>query len=94
MAKIVGDVVIDQLLLYVINNTGDCPLEISAINSSAPAFMVPDVVSFPLAVSMGASITVPLRFQPIAIGAASATISIVSNDPGSPKQMQVEGRVY
>ncbi|MFQ5668514.1 MAG: choice-of-anchor D domain-containing protein, partial [Candidatus Binatia bacterium] len=75
----------------VINNAGDCPLEISAINSTSPDFVVPGVFSFPLVVTAGGSITVPLRFQPGALGAASATISVVSNDPASPAQVRVEG---
>jgi photosystem II stability/assembly factor-like uncharacterized protein len=75
----------------VINNTGDCRLEISAINSTSPAFMAPGVASFPLAVSPGGSITLPIRFQPIALGGAAATISVVSNDPSSPAQVNVTG---
>ena len=79
----------------VINNSGTCRLEISAITSSSPAFIVPDivpdVVSFPLVVSGGGSINLPLRFQPIALGAAAATIRVFSNDPQSPAQIGVRG---
>jgi hypothetical protein len=49
------------------------------------------VASFPLSVNAGGAITLPLRFQPTALGSASATISIVSNDPASPAQVQVVG---
>ena len=76
----------------VINNSGICRLEINSITSSSPAdFIVPSVVTFPLVVSAGGSITVPLRFQPTALGAAAATIRVFSNDPASPAQIQVRG---
>ena len=75
----------------VINNAGDCPLEINAITSTSPDFLVPGVLSFPLVVIAGGSITVPLRYQPGTIGADSATISVISNDPDSPAQLHVEG---
>jgi hypothetical protein len=54
---------------------------------------VPLVISFPLVVSAGGSITVPLRFQPTALGNAAAGISVFSNDPASPAQVQVRGTV-
>ncbi|MEM9150324.1 MAG: choice-of-anchor D domain-containing protein [Cyanobacteria bacterium P01_F01_bin.3] len=75
----------------VINNSGDCPLTILTINSSSPEFVIPGVFSFPLIVSAGGEITVPLRFQPSSLGSASATISVISNDPTSPAQIRVEG---
>jgi photosystem II stability/assembly factor-like uncharacterized protein len=75
----------------VINNSGTCRLEITAITSSSPAFVVPGVISFPLVVSAGGSITVSLRFQPTALGSAAATIQVFSNDPASPLQVQVRG---
>ena len=75
----------------VINNSGTCPLRITAITSSSPVFFVPLVISFPLVVSAGGSITVPLRFQPTALGNAAAGISVFSNDPASPAQVQVRG---
>jgi hypothetical protein len=34
----------------VINNSGTCRLEITAITSSSPAFVVPGVISFPLVI--------------------------------------------
>jgi hypothetical protein len=76
----------------VINNSGTCPLEISAITSTSPAeFVVPGVISFPLVVSAGGSITFPVRFEPTALGGASATIRVFSNDPASPAQVEVRG---
>jgi hypothetical protein len=75
----------------VINNAGSCRLEIRAITSSSPAFIVPGVISFPLVVSAGGSIILPLRFQPTALGGGAATISVASNDPASPAQVRVVG---
>ena len=75
----------------VINNSGTCRLEINAITSSSPDFVVPGVVSFPLVISAGGSITVPLRFQPTALGVTAATIRVFSNDPASPAQVRVRG---
>lgn len=75
----------------VINNAGDCRLEISAITSSAPTFIVPGVFNFPLAVSPGASITVPIRFEPVGLGNVAATITVFSNDPSGPDQVSVTG---
>ncbi len=75
----------------VINNSGTCRLEITAINSSSPNFVVPGVISFPLVVSGGGSITLPLRFQPTGLGVTGATIDVVSNDPASPARVQVRG---
>jgi photosystem II stability/assembly factor-like uncharacterized protein len=75
----------------VINNAGGCPLVITSINSSSADFAVPGVVTFPLVVAAGASVVVPLRFQPGTLGVLSATVSVVSNDPASPAQVDVMG---
>ena len=75
----------------VINNSGDCPLRITAITSNSAAFLVPNVASFPLQVAAGSTLAVPLRFQPSAVGAANATVRVFSNDPNSPDQLEVNG---
>ena len=75
----------------VINNSGICPLEITAITTTSPVFVVPDVISFPLVVSAGGSIALPIRFQPTALGGAAATIRVFSSDPDSPAQVVVRG---
>ncbi|MEP2028230.1 MAG: S8 family serine peptidase [Paracoccaceae bacterium] len=74
-----------------VNNSGTCPLVVTAINSTDPAFIVPMVVDFPLVVAAGDTINLPLRFQPTASGAASSTISVLSNDPESPAAIEVSG---
>jgi hypothetical protein len=75
----------------VINNTGPCPLRIDAVTSTLPEFMAPLVITYPLVVAPGGSIEVPIRFQPSALGPASATITIFSNDPAGPATVTVTG---
>lgn len=74
-----------------VNNSGTCPLVVTAINSTDPAFIVPLVVDFPLVIAAGDTINVPLRFQPTAPGAASSTIRVHSNDPDSPASIELTG---
>ena len=78
----------------VINNRGSCPLSVTGIVSSAPIFVTPQVVSFPLTVDGGDSIAVPIRFQPTHRGSATATLTIVSNDPNSPAVVNVSGTAW
>ena len=78
----------------VINNRGPCPLSVTGIVSSAPIFVTPQVVSFPLNVDGGDSIAVPIRFQPTNRGSATATLTIVSNDPNSPAVVNVSGTAW
>ncbi|MEX0277502.1 MAG: choice-of-anchor D domain-containing protein [Ruegeria sp.] len=75
----------------VINNSGQCPLLIGAVGSSAPEFFMPNTVSFPLKIAPGASVTLPLRYQPTAFGNDAATILVSSNDLDSPAQIDVRG---
>jgi Abnormal spindle-like microcephaly-assoc'd, ASPM-SPD-2-Hydin/Fungal fucose-specific lectin/Galactose oxidase, central domain len=78
----------------VINNLGPCPLSVTGIVSSAPIFVTPQVVSFPLTVDGGDSIAVPIRFQPTNRGSAASTLTISSNDPGSPAVVNVSGTAW
>ncbi len=78
----------------VINNSGPCQLSVTGIVSSAPIFVTPQVVSFPLTVDGGDSIAVPIRFQPTDRGAATATLTIVSNDPNGPAVVNVSGTAW
>lgn len=75
----------------VINNRGPCPLRVTGVTSSSGDFMPPLVTSFPLVVAAGDSVELPIRFQPHSLGAASATLTITSNDPSSPKTVRVTG---
>ena len=78
----------------VINNRGSCQLSVTGIVSSAPIFVTPKVVSFPVTVDGGDSIAVPVRFQPTHRGSAAATLTIVSNDPNGPAVVNVSGTAW
>ncbi|MDH6247759.1 choice-of-anchor D domain-containing protein [Mycobacterium sp. OTB74] len=80
---------IDQML--TIDNSGFGSLAISDITSSSPDFLAPTVASYPLAVEVGASIDVVLRFAPGSAGLKTATITVTSNDPASPHLIEVAG---
>ncbi|HUR83272.1 MAG TPA: choice-of-anchor D domain-containing protein [Thermoanaerobaculia bacterium] len=67
-----------------VNNSGTCPLRIAAITSSSPEFVVPSVLTFPIAVAPGGNIVIPIRLQPSTSGAKNATITFASDDPSSP----------
>jgi hypothetical protein len=58
--------------LLVVNNGGLCTLLIQAITSSSPEFIPPQILAYPIAVAAGASVELPIRFQPTALGAAAA----------------------
>jgi hypothetical protein len=74
-----------------LHNNGPCDLLVSAVTSSSPDFVPPGVSTYPLVIGPGASIALPIRFQPTASGAFVATITVVSNDPAGPKHVQVSG---
>jgi Pro-kumamolisin, activation domain/Abnormal spindle-like microcephaly-assoc'd, ASPM-SPD-2-Hydin len=67
----------DELL--VVNNAGPCSLSITDIKSSLPDFLPPQIVSYPMTVAAGASVELPIRFQPTALGAADGVITVFSN---------------
>lgn len=79
----------DELL--TLNNSGHCPLSVSAISSTGP-FLVPQVLSFPLLIGAGDALALPIRFAPTSIGSATGTITVTSNDPGSPHTVNVSGK--
>ena len=72
-------------------NSGDCPLTVSGISSSAPAFVVPTTFAPPFTLGAGDAVELPIRYQPTTRGAAAATITIASNDPASPKAVRLTG---
>jgi kumamolisin len=74
-----------------LHNNGPCRLSIAAVSSSSPEFSAPTVTGYPLILAAGGSITVPIRFQPTALGPASATITVTSDDPAGPKTVAVSG---
>ena len=75
----------------MISNRGPCQLRVSAITSSNPVFVPPGVAFYPIIVDAGDSITVPVRFQPTALGPVSGTLTVFGNDPSGPRQVHVSG---
>jgi Abnormal spindle-like microcephaly-assoc'd, ASPM-SPD-2-Hydin/Fungal fucose-specific lectin len=78
----------------IINNSGPCQLSVTGIVSSAPIFVTPQVASFPITVDGGDSVAVPIRFEPTNRGSATATLTIVSNDPNGPAVVNVSGTAW
>ena len=82
---------VDEPLL--IANSGDCKLTVTAISSSDVSFVVPEVLKFPLTIEPGSGLDISLRFAPHTLGPASATITVVSDDPVGPATITVKGDV-
>jgi Abnormal spindle-like microcephaly-assoc'd, ASPM-SPD-2-Hydin len=74
-----------------LNNAGVCPLSISNITTTPAAFQAPSVASFPLVVAPGASIDIPVRFAPTSFGFQAGTVTVLSDDPASPRLIPVFG---
>lgn len=72
-------------------NSGSCPLRVYDVTSSSAEFLVPAVVWYPIVFSAGNSIALPIRLQPVSFGAKAATLTILSNDPGGPRNVAVYG---
>ena len=91
-----GDVCVGSFkdLPLVVNNKGTCPLRLTGLSSSSPEFQTAGVMSFPLVIAPGDSLTIPIRFQPASYGMKTATITLSSDDPANPsKGVSVSGNV-
>jgi photosystem II stability/assembly factor-like uncharacterized protein len=75
----------------ILTNTGKCVLTVSGITSSSPEFLVPSVSSWPVTISPGNSLDLPIRFEPTSFGAKAAFITVTSNDPAGPRTVDVSG---
>lgn len=84
----VGRFVDEQLIL---SNSGKCTLTITSITSSSSEFLVPEVLSYPIAIAAGSFLPIPIRFEPTSFGPKSATITVTSDDPASPAAINVSG---
>jgi hypothetical protein len=80
---------VDEYL--ILNNSGKCPVSVTGIASSLPDFLVPEVITYPLAISGGDSLPVSIRFAPTSFGPKFALITVTSNDPASPHKIAVSG---
>jgi len=70
--------------------TGSCPVTITGIASSSPTFVPPGVTTYPLTIAPGTGLELPIRFRPSGFGPASTVITIDSDDPSGPHQVQVQ----
>jgi hypothetical protein len=75
----------------VLNNSGHCPVTVSAVTSSSAAFLAPEVLSFPLLIGPGDSLALPIRFAPTGFGPVTGVITVASSDPASPHTVRVSG---
>ena len=80
-------------MVLSLSNSGGNMLAITSIISSSAEFLVPSVLSYPITIEAGNAIEVPIRFQPNSLGPKAATITVFSNDPSSPKFVEVSGTV-
>lgn len=74
-----------------ISNGGHCLLTVTAITSSSSQFVLPDLVTLPLTIAPGTATQVPVRFEPDSYGDKTASITIESDDPSSPRVVEVSG---
>ncbi|MDT8449458.1 MAG: M36 family metallopeptidase [Wenzhouxiangellaceae bacterium] len=91
-----GDVCLADSLIHElrISNPGTCDLGIDNITSNDLEFAIAQVMDFPLKVSPGGEVTVPIRFSPEGdFGAENASISISHDaaDTSTPKTLTVSG---
>jgi hypothetical protein len=84
----VGRFVDESLIL---TNSGKCTLTVHGITSSSGEFLVPEVLSYPIAIGPGDALPLPIRFEPTKLGSNSGTIAVTSDDPASPATINVSG---
>lgn len=72
----------DSSMSFKIYNTGDTTLNISLLSTSTSFFTV--LNSAPASINKNDSLTIQVRFRPLAITAYSDSVSFTSNDPDSP----------
>ena len=90
-----GDLCIGSFrdMALTLSNSGGDVLVVTGIASSSAEFLVPGVLSYPVTIAAGNAIEMPIRLQPDSPGAKAATITVFSNDPNSPKLVEVSGTV-
>jgi hypothetical protein len=75
----------------ILNNSGMCTLSVTGIAVSPGEFRLPEVLSYPVTIAAGDSLSVPIRFEPTTFGPTTGTITVTSNDPGSPLTVHFSG---
>jgi hypothetical protein len=74
-----------------LENAGDETLRITAITSSSPNFLVPQVLTYPMELGPGDDVEVEIRFRPSSPGSASAVITVVCDDEVGKHRIKVHG---
>lgn len=87
----VGD---EHVQTLTITNTGSAPLTVASVRfmGFAPAFSVENDNASGKTIAAGKSATVGIKFKPNARGDERETLAITSDDPASPKNMDVRGK--
>jgi hypothetical protein len=75
----------------ILTNAGKCSLTVTGITSTSAEFVLPLVQTWPVTISPGNSLEMPLRFEPTSFGSKSATITVDSDDPAGRRTIEVTG---
>jgi hypothetical protein len=91
-----GNVCLESTLTHElrISNTGTCQLGVSNITSNNAQWTIAEVLSYPLKISAGSEVTVPIKFDPQGtFGARSGAISVHHDgvNVSSPRVLSVSG---
>jgi len=78
-------------LSETLTNTGGSTVAISAANVTGAAFSISGLSGFPINLTSGQSVTFTATFTPSSAGAASGSLSIVSNASNSPLNIALSG---
>jgi hypothetical protein len=73
-----------------LTNSGTATLTITQISASGGGFSI-GTLTFPISLNPGQSTTFNVQFAPASAGAASGTVSILSNAPNSPATIALSG---
>jgi uncharacterized protein (TIGR03437 family) len=71
-------------LTLTVRNNGNATLTVTSATTSSTLFLVTAPV-LPFSVPAGGTQAITIRFAPVAVGAQSATLTIASDDPASPR---------
>lgn len=76
----------------VLNNAGTCALRVFGIFSSDAQFVTPNAVFYPILIAPGDSVSVPIRFEPDAVGTVTATLSFSTDSSLGDPSVELFGR--
>ncbi len=77
--------------VVTLRNTGTEVLTVTDLSSSNPAVSVTSTDALPFTVAPGTVTPLTVSFAPKAVGAVTATISVIDDAPGSPQSISVTG---